>query len=65
MHLKEYFPYADKFLKMFYLSKFKNLQKDSYLLKQFSSKIIKNDAILLALKFPKLSDPHIIELYST
>jgi len=50
---------------MYYLSKFKHLEKDGYILKQFNSKIIKNDAILLALKFPKLSDPHIVELYST
>lgn len=33
------------------------MQKDGHILKKFNSKIIKNDAVMLTLKFTKLSDP--------
>lgn len=62
---REYFPLVHKFLKDFYLLKFKELEKDAHLLKCFQSKIIKNDAVLLALKLPKMSHNEITELYNT
>lgn len=35
------------------------------MLKKFSSKIIKNDAILLSLRLPRLVEPEIVCLYNT
>jgi hypothetical protein len=54
---REYFPHVQKYLKDFYLIKFKELEKDGLLLKQFTSKIINNDAVLIALKIPAMSSP--------
>lgn len=62
---REYFPHVQKYLKDFYLLKFKELNKDGYLLKQFTSKIVNNDAVLIALKVPAMSNPEIVELYNT
>jgi hypothetical protein len=62
---REYFPHVQKYLKDFYLLKFKELRKEAHLLKQFTSKIINNDAVLIALKIPALSNPEIYELYNT
>lgn len=62
---REYFPHVQKYLKDFYLLKFKEMRKDGYLLAQFSSKIVTNDAVLIALKIPAMSNPEIVELYNT
>lgn len=62
---REYFPHVQKYLKDFYLLKFKELKKDGLLLRQFTSKIINNDAVLIALKIPAMSSPEIYELYNT
>lgn len=58
--LREYFPHVQKYLKDFYLLKFNKLEKDGLLLKQFKSKIINNDTVLLALKVPRMLNPEII-----
>lgn len=63
--LREYFPHVQKYLKDYYLIKFNKMEKEGHLLKQFQSKIINNDAVLLALKLPRLSNPEIVELYNT
>jgi hypothetical protein len=41
------------------------MKKDAHLLAQFSSKIVTNDAVLIALKIPAMSNPEIVELYNT
>jgi len=58
--LREYFPHVQKYLKDFYLLKFNKLEKDCLLLKQFKSKIINNDTVLLALKIPRMFNPEIV-----
>jgi hypothetical protein len=63
--IRDYFPNIIRYLKDYYALKFKKLQKKGHLLEKFNSKIIKNDAILLSLRVPRLVEPEIVCLYNT
>lgn len=63
--LRDYFPNTIRYLKDYYALKFKKLETQGHLLRKFDSKIIKNDAILLSLKLPRLIEPEIVCLYNT
>ena len=55
--MRAYFPNSIRYLKDFYGLKFKKQEKHSLLLRNFNSRILRNDAILLALKLPRLTAP--------
>ena len=65
LSFREYFFQVQRYLKDFYLLKFNKMEREAHLLRQFHSKIINNDAVLLALKIPRLTNPEIVSLYDT
>lgn len=52
--LREYFPHVHKYLRDYYMAKFHDGQKEFRVLKFFNSKILADDAVLLALRIPEL-----------
>ena len=51
LQVREYLPHAQKHLRDYYTAKFRDCEKNSYLLKYFDSKILREDAVLLSMKF--------------
>ena len=63
--IREEFPSAIRNMKDYYANKFKKMQKDAYLLGNFKSRIVNNDAIILSLKINRLTAPELTCLYNT
>jgi hypothetical protein len=58
------FPSVNKLIRNFFTAKFKGMAKNTRLLKHFSSAIIRDEAVILALKTPELTGAEIKKLYS-
>ncbi len=58
-------PHVQKHLRDYYTAKFRDCEKNSYLLKYFNSKILREDAVLLSMKFSELVGKEIVQLYDS
>lgn len=61
--LREAYPRIQYDLKDYYLLKLNKMKENGLLLQDFKSKILHNDAVLLALKVPRLVESDITSLY--
>ena len=52
--LREYFPHVQRYLKDYYLQKFRDFVKNGLLLRNFDSNIMKEDAVFMSLKLERL-----------
>jgi len=56
---------VQKYLKDYYLAKFHAGKKDFRILRHFKTKILNEDAIILALKMPEVSKSEVAHLYNS
>ena len=63
--VREYLPHVQKHLKDYYMLKFRDMVKEGHLLKNFDSKILKEDGVLMSMKLDSLANKEIKMLYSS
>ena len=62
---RQHFPHVQKYLKDYYLAKFHAGKKEFRILNHFKTKIIADDAVLLALRIPEVAKSDIVQLYNS
>ena len=63
--VREYLPHVQKHLKDYYMSKFRDMEKEGHLLRRFDSQVLKEDAVLMSMKLDSLTKKEIKMLYSS
>lgn len=62
---RQHFPHVQKFIKDYYQAKFHGGKKNWRVLGHFSSKILTEDAVILALRLPDVSKSDAVQLYNS